>query len=168
MPRILGVDPGSRITGYGVIELLRGRPVYVASGTIRAGDGLLPDRLRCIFARLTEVIAEYRPDELAIEQVFVHRNPSSALKLGQARGVAICAAAMQSLPVAEYSPREIKLAVVGGGGADKAQVGYMVKVLLSLSGRLQTDAADALAVAMCHGHRRDLEHRTRSAVQGGT
>mgnify|MGYP001245866429 CR=1 FL=1 len=167
MSRILGIDPGSRITGYGLIEFSRDKPRYVASGTIRVEGKALDEKLRCIYSQLTELIQLYRPDAMAIEQVFVHRNPDSALKLGQARGAAICAGAMGGLPVAEYTPSEIKQSVVGSGRADKSQVQYMIRALLSLTGTLQVDASDALAVAICHAHRRHLERRLANAVQGG-
>lgn len=152
MIRILGIDPGSRITGYGIIEVEGNHNRYVTSGCVRTEHKALPERLRVIFEGVQELIDTYRPDEMAIEQVFMHRNADSALKLGQARGSAICAGVMALLPVGEYSPREIKQAVVGRGGADKAQVQHMVRTLLALSDVPQEDAADALAVALCHGH----------------
>lgn len=154
MIRILGIDPGSRITGYGVIDADGNRGVYVASGCVRLDAGALPERLKALFDSLCTIVATYRPDEMAIEQVFVHRNADSALKLGQARGAAICAGLSRELPVAEYAPREIKQAVVGRGAAAKQQVQHMVRVLLSLSDLPQADAADALAVALCHQHTR--------------
>ncbi len=117
------------------------------------------ERLGTIFRELTRIIHEYQPQTMAIENVFVSNNPASALKLGQARGAAICAGVIAGLPVAEYSPKEIKQATVGKGGAEKAQVQHMVKLLLSLQGRLQADAADALAVALCHAHASHLQHR---------
>ncbi|NOX08931.1 MAG: crossover junction endodeoxyribonuclease RuvC [Gammaproteobacteria bacterium] len=150
--RILGVDPGSRITGYGIIEVQARKNVYIASGCLRIKGGSLADRLKLIFEDLTEVIEQYKPDEMAIERVFMHRNADSALKLGQARGAAICAGVMQSLSVAEFAPTEIKQAVVGKGNASKQQVQHMVTALLKLSGIPQEDAADALAVALCHSH----------------
>ena len=153
MPRILGIDPGSRITGYGLIEHRGRRSVHLVSGCIRAGtDRPLAERLTTIHRALTALIAEHRPDEMAVEQVFMHRNPDAAFKLGQARGVAILAGGLAGLPVSEYAPRSIKQAVVGKGGADKEQVQHMVSVLLNLHEKLQADAADALAVALCHGH----------------
>ncbi len=154
MSRILGIDPGSRITGYGIIEAQGARHAHCDSGSIRLPSTAFPERLRLIFERLTEIIDRYRPQEVAIEQVFVNRNPGSALKLGQARGAAICAAVTAGLKVAEYSPREVKLAVVGGGGADKVQVQHMVKLLLGLDEIPAPDAADALGVALCHSHTR--------------
>jgi len=152
MPRILGIDPGSRVTGYGVIEAEGSRVAYVASGCVRVKGDDLGERLRQIFVGIQEVIGEYRPAETAVEAVFLAHNPSSAIKLGQARGSAICAAAHLELPVSEYTPRQVKQAVVGTGAASKDQVQHMVKVLLQLSGTLQEDAADALAVALCHAH----------------
>jgi crossover junction endodeoxyribonuclease RuvC len=150
--RILGIDPGSRITGFGIIEREGNRLVYVESGCIRAGDGDFPTRLKTIFDSLCDVVRIYTPDQVAIEQVFMHRNPDSALKLGQARGAAICAMMVMGLPINEYSPAEIKKATVGRGNAAKEQVQHMVCALLKLPGLPQADAADALAVAMCHSH----------------
>ncbi len=153
MTRILGIDPGSRITGYGLIDMLGATTGYVDSGCIRTPSGhALSDRLRSIFEAVDQIITQYEPAEMAVEQVFMHRNPDSALKLGQARGVAICAGALRDLPISEYAPRAIKLAVVGSGGAAKEQVQHMVRALLELSSSPQSDAADALAVALCHAH----------------
>ena len=149
---ILGIDPGSRVTGYGLIARKQGKLVYVASGCIRVGEKALPERLDTIFLGVSDIIRQYSPAQFAIEQVFMARNPDSALKLGQARGAAIVAATQGALPVSEYSARQIKQAVVGKGGADKTQVQHMVKHLLELSGTPQADAADALAVALCHAH----------------
>ncbi|WP_317929127.1 crossover junction endodeoxyribonuclease RuvC [Halioxenophilus sp. WMMB6] len=153
MPLILGVDPGSLKTGFGVIDSLGGRVAYVASGVIRlpANDSL-PARLKTIFEALSEIIAEYQPAEMAIEQVFMAKNAGSALKLGQARGAAIVAAGFHDLPVAEYEARKVKQSVVGTGAADKHQVQHMVKHLLKLNKTPQEDAADALAIALCHAH----------------
>ncbi|CAN0596497.1 unnamed protein product, partial [Ectocarpus sp. 12 AP-2014] len=149
---ILGVDPGSRITGYGIIRA-EGRHIeYIDSGCIRMGEKPMAERLQAIFHGLATLIGEYRPQEFAIEQVFMARNPDSALKLGQARGAAIVSAANSGLPVHEYSARQVKQAVVGKGGADKSQVQHMVQALLSLSRKPQADAADALAIALCHAH----------------
>lgn len=152
--RILGIDPGSRITGYGVIEVQGRRTVYVGSGCVRVEDDGFPERLRAIFDGIGAVVAEYAPTEIAVEKVFVQRNVDSALKLGQARGAALCAVMTQSLPIAEYSPAEIKKALVGRGAADKRQVQHMVKTLLQLTDSPQSDAADALACALCHCHTR--------------
>ncbi|MCO6439643.1 MAG: crossover junction endodeoxyribonuclease RuvC [Nitrococcus mobilis] len=150
--RILGIDPGLRVTGFGVIAVNGPRLAYVASGIIRIPNGALPERLSVLFEQLAHVMAQYEPVAAAVEQVFVHRNPSSALKLGHARGAAICACARAGLAVAEYTPRRIKQALVGTGNADKHQVQYMVQSLLRLQGNLQVDAADALATAVCHAH----------------
>ncbi len=152
MAIILGVDPGSRITGYGIIRT-EGRHIhYLDSGCIRLGEKPLAERLQIIFQSLATLIGEYRPHEFAIEQVFMAHNPDSALKLGQARGAAIVSAANSGLPVSEYSARQVKQAVVGKGSADKSQVQHMVQILLGLSRKPQADAADALAIAMCHAH----------------
>lgn len=152
MPIILGVDPGSRITGYGIIRVEGRHTEYIDSGCIRVGEKPMAERLRVIFQSLVTLIAEFRPEEFAIEQVFMARNPDSALKLGQARGAAIVAAATNGLEVHEYSARQVKQAVVGSGSAVKAQVQHMVQVLLGLSRKPQEDAADALAIALCHAH----------------
>ncbi len=154
MTRILGIDPGSRITGFGIIEQVKGRISYVESGCIRAGDGDFALRLKTIFDGMSDLVRIYAPDEVAIEQVFMHRNPDSALKLGQARGAAICAVMSQGLALSEYTPAEIKKATVGKGNAAKEQVQHMVQALLKLPGMPQADAADALAVALCHSHTR--------------
>tara|TARA_R110000868_G_scaffold41384_11_gene141537 strand:- start:345 stop:866 length:522 start_codon:yes stop_codon:yes gene_type:complete len=152
MAIILGIDPGSRITGYGIIKQVGAKSEYLGSGCIRMqGDELAP-RLKQIFDGVSEIISQFRPTEFAIEQVFLAKNPSSALKLGQARGAAIVAATNHNLPVAEYSARQIKQSVVGKGSADKTQVQHMVTYLLKLSASPQADAADALAVALCHSH----------------
>lgn len=150
MARILGIDPGSRITGFGIIESSGRQLSYITSGCIRIKDGSLSERLQQIYDNLSEVIRKYNPTEAAIEQVFMAKNADSALKLGQARGVAIVAASSHALDVAEYSARQIKQAVVGHGGADKSQVQHMVTSLLKLSATPQADAADGLAVAICH------------------
>lgn len=152
MAIILGVDPGSRITGYGVIRTGGRHTEYLDSGCIRMGERPMAERLQIIFQSLATLIAEFRPDEFAIEQVFMARNPDSALKLGQARGVAIVSAANSGLAVHEYSARQVKQAVVGKGSADKSQVQHMVQAILQLSRKPQEDAADALAIALCHAH----------------
>lgn len=148
--RILGIDPGSRVTGYGVVELSAKGPRYLASGCIRPTAGAFVDRLGEIYRGIDTLIREHAPDEVAIEEVFLATNPASALKLGQARGAAIAAAVAAELPVAEYAARRVKLAVVGTGKASKTQVQHMVRVLLGLSGVPAADAADALAIAICH------------------
>lgn len=148
--RVIGIDPGSRLTGYGVIEVLPAGIRYVASGCIRTAAGTFPNRLAEIYEGIAALIDDHRPQEAAIEEVFLARNPASALKLGQARGVAIAAAVSRGLPVHEYAARRVKQSVVGTGRASKAQVQHMVRVLLSLPGVPQADAADALAIAICH------------------
>ena len=152
MSIILGIDPGSRITGYGVIRQNGRHLYYLGSGCIRMSEKELPGRLKQIYAGVSEIITQFQPEVFAIEQVFMAKNPDSALKLGQARGAAIVAATNNDLVIAEYSARQIKQAVVGNGGADKTQVQHMVKTILKLPGTPQADAADALAVALCHAH----------------
>jgi crossover junction endodeoxyribonuclease RuvC len=151
--RILGLDPGSRRTGFGVIDCHGPRCVHLTHGCITTPVSGSIERLRVIFEAVAALIAEHRPDEIAVERVFVNRNIDSALKLGQARGAAL-SAVPRGTDVYEYAPRAIKLAVVGFGGAEKPQVAHMMRVLLTLSGRLAADAADALAVAVCHAHSR--------------
>jgi len=150
--RILGIDPGLRVTGFGVIEHSGGKLRYVTSGCVRSGEGDLAARLKAILEGLGEVIAANRPGEVAIEQVFLNVNPKSTLALGQARGSAICAAVIAGLPVAEYTALQVKQAVVGTGHAKKEQVQHMVRRLLALPGNPSPDAADALACAICHAH----------------
>ncbi len=152
MSRILGIDPGSRITGFAIIERHGNHNRYLGSGCIRTHGGPLPERLKMIFAGIEDVIQVHAPEEIAVEQVFMHRNAGSALKLGQARGAAIAAAVRQSLPVFEYTATQIKQAIVGKGHAAKEQVQHMVRLLLQLPDTPQEDAADALAVALCHSH----------------
>jgi len=150
--RILGIDPGLRVTGYGLIEARGQNLSYVASGCIRAGAGSLPARLGVIARDIAFLIAESRPTEVAVEKVFVNVNPHSTLLLGQARGAAIAAAVLAGMPVTEYTAGQVKQAVVGGGRAAKSQVQTMVTHLLALPGAPQEDAADALATAICHAH----------------
>ncbi len=152
MAIIIGIDPGSRRTGYGVISHLGNQSEHIASGCIRTVDEPFSERLKSIFDGLNEVILQFCPQEMAVEQVFMAKNASSALKLGHARGAAIVAGVNQGLVVSEYSARQIKQSVVGTGAADKAQVQHMVRVLLSLRSNPQEDAADALAAALCHAH----------------
>lgn len=163
--RILGLDPGSRRTGYGVIERRGVDWVHVAHGcvTVTAAGETLAERLRVIFEGLRELIATHAPGEVAIERVFVNRNVDSALKLGQARGAALCAVP-KGLPVFEYAPRAIKLALVGSGAAEKVQVAHMIRTLLGLQGRVTADASDALAVAVCHAHSRRLQELALQAA----
>ena len=153
--RILGVDPGSRRTGFGIIECRGPDYVHVAHGCLNVGGALMAERLRLIFDGLEALIGEHQPAEVAVERVFVNRNVESALKLGQARGAAL-AAVPKGLPVFEYAPRAIKAAVVGSGAAEKSQVAHMISVLLQLPRPIGPDAADALAVAVCHAHSRRL------------
>ena len=154
--RILGIDPGSRLTGFGVLDFCGDRPAYVASGTVKSHEGSFPDRLKHIFLAVGDIVAKYRPDVVAIESVFMAKNASSALKLGHARSAALCATFAFEVDVFEYAPREIKQAVVGTGSASKDQVQHMVISLLQLDGVPSVDAADALATAICHGHQRML------------
>ena len=150
--RILGIDPGLRITGFGVLDKVGQQLHYVASGCIKTPDGELPERLKVILDSLSEVIAQHQPHQVAVEKVFVNANPQSTLLLGQARGAAICAAVLANLPVAEYTALQVKQAVVGNGHAKKEQVQEMVKRLLKLSGIPSPDAADALACAIAHAN----------------
>ena len=154
MTILLGIAPGSRHTGYGVIEQVGNRSRALAFGTIRTSGAEMAPRLGTIFAGLCEVMSAHRPEEVSIEKVFMARNPDSALKLGQARGAARTAVVQSGVPVFEYSARQVKQAVVGRGGAEKVQVAEMVKHLLGLEKRPQEDAADALAIALCHAHTR--------------
>ncbi len=153
--RILGLDPGSQRTGFGVIEGGGAQSAQIAHGCIVPAGGTLSARLRAIFEGVHALIDQYRPDEVAVERVFVNRNVDSALKLGQARGAALCAVP-NGVPVFEYAPRAIKLAIVGFGAAEKAQVAHMIRTLLHLEGRIASDASDALAVAVCHAHSRRM------------
>ena len=155
MIRILGIDPGSRFTGFGIIEMQGNRLQCLSTGCVRISGQDLASKLRIIFEGITELVEEHQPDEVAIENIFIYRNADSALKLGQARGAAISAVSVQGIPVHEYTPSEIKKAVVGKGNASKEQVQHMIRALLSLNKSPQSDAADALAVALCHGHLRN-------------
>ncbi|MFY1051142.1 crossover junction endodeoxyribonuclease RuvC [Ectopseudomonas khazarica] len=169
MTLILGIDPGSRITGYGVIRDTGRGCEYVASGCIRTGSGALAERLQIVFRGVSEVIATYGPMTMGIEQVFMARNADSALKLGQARGVAIVAAAEAGLEISEYTATQVKQAVVGSGAADKQQVQMMVMHLLKLVQKPQIDASDALGIALCHAHHRQslIPHGLASAKRRG-
>jgi crossover junction endodeoxyribonuclease RuvC len=164
--RILGIDPGSQRTGIGIIDIdSGGRTTHIFHAAVMLlGNDTFPLRLKQIFDELCAVIAAHRPDEVAIERVFMARNPDSALKLGHARGAAICAVVNQGLAVAEYSAKEIKQSVVGSGGADKKQVQHMVGILLNIDRKMQADAADALAVALTHAHARVSAQRLGSNV----
>jgi len=160
MKRILGIDPGSRFTGYGIIELNAGKSIWVNSGCIKVKADNLAEKLCIIADSLNILLDEFQPDEMAIEKVFVSHNVDSALKLGQARGAAITAVALRKIPVSEYTPTQIKKAVVGKGNATKVQVQHMMVNLLGLSKAPQEDAADALAIALCHAHTgQTLENR---------
>lgn len=159
MPIILGIDPGSRITGYGIINSAGSKQQYIASGCIRINEDNFAAKLQKIFTSICEIIKLHQPQEAAIEQVFVHANVNSALKLGQARGAAIVAIAHQGLiDVAEYSARQVKLAVVGYGNAEKAQVQRMIQMMLGLKALPQADEADALAIAICHANSRKINN----------
>jgi len=147
---ILGIDPGSRITGFGLIDNHASRIDYIDSGHIKVSGDSLPQRLGFIFAAVDEVIRRHQAEQMSIENVFMSRNAASALKLGQARGAAICAAHQAGLEIAEYAPREIKQSIVGSGAATKDQVQHMVKRLLGIRQDLQADEADGLAIAICH------------------
>lgn len=163
MATVLGIDPGSRFTGWGIVRADGSELHHVAHGVIKLGSRAMDLRLRDIFTGMSDLIANYDIDRFAIETSFVADNPQTAIKLGQARGVAIAAAAVQDLKVSEYAPREIKQATVGTGRATKEQVQYMVKVLLNLAEVPDTDSADALAVAICDIH----ATRYRSSIDRG-
>lgn len=165
---ILGIDPGSRCTGYGIIWTEGSNYGCITHGHIRTKGTEVNQRLQQIQQGLLDVITTHCPDEAAIEQIFTLRNPNSALKLGQARGAALAATAAQNLPTAEYSARKIKLAVVGYGAATKTQVQHMVSVLLKLQTPPQADAADALAIAICHANTsRYQQHINRAKIMAG-
>ncbi len=161
--RILGIDPGSRLTGFGVLDFHGDTPSYISSGTVKSIDGGFADRLRQIFEAVGSIMDEYSPDIVAIESVFMHKNASSALKLGHARSAALCATFEHDVEVFEYAPREIKQAVVGTGSATKEQVQHMVVSILNLEGAPAPDAADALAAALCHGN----QHRVHAMLGTG-
>lgn len=152
MALILGIDPGSRVTGYGIVNAVGNRLEYVTCGSIVLPNVEHPQRLKKIFDSICQIIEEFSPQESAIEEVFLGKSVSSALKLGQARGSAMVACLHHDLSVAEYSPRKVKQALVGNGNADKTQVQHMIKVLLGVTGEVQPDAADALAIAICHAN----------------
>jgi crossover junction endodeoxyribonuclease RuvC len=163
MALILGIDPGSQKTGFGIISFQSGRSEYVTSGVIRLPAVSLPERLKIIYDSVGEIVSLHCPQELAIEEVFLARDAKAAIKLGQARGAAIVACVNQNMPVYEYAAKSIKQAVVGTGAADKAQVQHMVKSLLKLPAAPSEDAADALAAALCHAHtQQNLVRRARS------
>jgi crossover junction endodeoxyribonuclease RuvC len=164
---ILGIDPGSQVTGFGVITARGTTLAYVGSGCIRTGGGDMAARLRIIFEGAARLVEQYAPDEVCIERVFMHRNADSALKLGHARAAALCGTFTRAVPVHEYAAREVKQAVTGSGGAEKSQVAHMVRRLLSLNGPLAADAADALAVAICHAQLRDGRALRAKLAAGG-
>ena len=157
--RILGIDPGSLATGYGIVDSTGQSLKHVASGCIKPRGATFLERLKDIYFGIGEIVETYSPDEVAVEQAFVHKNADSALKIGQARAAAICGTLSRQIPLAEYTPRAVKLAVVGKGGAGKEQVQHMMRVLLGLKGELQPDSADALAIAVCHAHTRGMQAR---------
>lgn len=162
---MLGIDPGFRVTGYGILDTNGQQSRHVASGVIHAvkGDSVVA-RLAIIFNEVAALVRQYEPVEMAVERVFVARNPDSALKLGQARAAAICASLEFELPLFEYAAREVKQAIVGKGGAGKEQVQHMVRILLSLDKSLVLDESDALAIALCHAHTRTMSQRYAEAL----
>jgi len=162
--RVLGIDPGSRSTGYGVIDTDGTRSVRIAGGCIRVNHLPWPQRLSRLFDGIAQVVAEYQPHEIAVEQLIFARDATAALKLGQARGAVLCAGLRENMPVHEYSPKSVKLAVVGTGGAEKSQIQHMVCLLLSLPETPSEDEADALALALCHAHAMGLPPRRRVAA----
>jgi crossover junction endodeoxyribonuclease RuvC len=166
MHRILGIDPGSRTTGYGVIEVVGSEFRYIESGALRIRGDTLPERLHAIFDSVSEVLDRCQPTDFAIENLFMHRNADSALKLGQARGAAICSVANRDIKIFEYTPAEIKQSVVGKGNAAKPQVQMMVRAMLKLKGSPQADEADALACAICHGNHAGGIARLGGVVKG--
>lgn len=162
--RILGIDPGSRNTGFGVIDSDGRASRVIVSGCIRVGKHPWPERLGLIFDGVAALVAEHKPHEMAVEQLIFARDPTAALKIGQARGALLCAGLKAGVTVHEYSPKSVKLAVVGSGGADKAQVQHMVRILLNLSETPGEDEADALAIALCHAHSMGIPQRKRAAT----
>ncbi|GFO74296.1 crossover junction endodeoxyribonuclease RuvC [Bathymodiolus platifrons methanotrophic gill symbiont] len=164
MTRILGIDPGSRLTGFGVIDETATGYQYIASGCLRIKGDNFPLRLKQIFAGISDIVEQYQPAEMVIEQVFMHKNADSALKLGQARGAAICAVQLFDIPVYEYAARQVKQAVVGKGSADKLQVQHMVKILLGITGELQIDASDALGISICHANFQQTQRRLKTGM----
>ena len=155
MIRILGIDHGSQITGYGIIDSEGNHSKHIDNGIIRVEGNDVAEKLRLIYKRISKLISDFEPDEVSIEKVFMHKNADSALKLGQARGAAITAAAMHDIEVFEYTANQVKQSTVGKGHATKQQVQHMVKILLNLPEVPFTDASDALAIALCHAHSRE-------------
>ncbi|MDJ0683530.1 MAG: crossover junction endodeoxyribonuclease RuvC [Alphaproteobacteria bacterium] len=168
--RILGLDPGLRHTGWGVIDVRGVHLSFVACGVAHppGADQGMAERLKGLHEALTKVLQAHRPDEAAVEETFLNKNPGSTLKLGHARGVVLLAPALFGLPVAEYSAKSVKQSVVGTGAATKEQIGMMVRTLLPGSDPPSEDAADALAVAICHGHRAGVERSWRGGIGAGT
>ncbi len=162
MTRVLGIDPGSRVTGYGLIESDGVRSRHLHSGCIRTTSGEFPQRLGEIFTGIAALLDEWSPQEVAIEQVFVSRNAATALKLGQARGTAICAVVTLDIPLFEYTPAAVKQGLVGNGRAEKEQVQHMVRVILGMQDSMALDQSDALAIALCHAH----SNATRRQIEG--
>lgn len=165
MTRILGIDPGSRCTGIGIIDADGDKSRVVHYCDIRTGNGEFPERLGVIFSEISSLIATHKPQQAAVESQFMSKNAQSALKLGQARGAAVCAAVNAGLSVAEYAPRAVKQAIVGTGKADKAQMQHMMGILLGIREKIPEDAADALAVALCHHHTASSQSRMQQAVR---
>jgi crossover junction endodeoxyribonuclease RuvC len=163
--RVLGIDPGLRTLGWGIIDSRNGRLSHVANGSIRSDGDTLADRLLSLFVGLTAVISAWTPDVAAVEETFVNANAASTLKLGQARGVALLVPAQAGMAVGEYAPNAIKKAVVGAGHADKTQVGHMVRLMLPGCAPAGPDAADALAVAICHAHHMQSAHHLAAAMR---
>jgi crossover junction endodeoxyribonuclease RuvC len=162
---MIGIDPGLQRTGWGLIESDGVRLSHIAHGSVESDSGLeLAERLRQLYLRLSDVLSEWRPAEAAVEETFVNKNPSSTLKLGQARGVCMLVPAIAGVPVFEYPPNLIKKSIVGTGHAQKQQVALMVRTLLPKAGAVSGDAADALAVAICHAHHRQAEDRIQGAL----
>lgn len=166
MVRILGIDPGSRRTGYGIIDFEKGKVTYVSSGIIRLPEKNLSERLKIIFDGVTEIIEQFSPQTMGVEEVFFAKDPRAALKLGQARGAAIVAGVNAHLSLGEYSPKSVKQSVVGTGSADKAQVQMMIQHLLKLPSAPSEDAADALAVGICHAHTMSARANFGESVAG--
>jgi crossover junction endodeoxyribonuclease RuvC len=165
--RLIGIDPGLRRTGWGIVEANAGRLSHVAHGIVTSGStDPLPARLKQLYHGLQDVLGKWQPVEAAVEEIFVNKNPESTLKLGQARAMALLAPAMMDLPVAEYPTNLVKKSVVGSGHAQKRQVAMMVGVLLPTAGEMTEDAADALAVAICHAHHRESRQRLEHAAIG--
>lgn len=163
--RILGIDPGSRLTGYGIIETIPHGYRYISSGVLKINADEFPLKLKQVFDGILQLVKEYQPQQMAIEQVFMSKNADSALKLGQARGAAICAVQTHDIPVFEYAAKQVKQAVVGKGSAEKIQVQHMVKLLLNLQGAMQIDASDALGIAICHAHYAQTAQRLQIGMQ---